>query len=133
MFQGKCWTPWTKPSWKSQSCTDICCLHDIFLNLRYLHLGSMSMWLRVWINKRNPPPPLWYFDSLFCRKIWSCVCIHTFPHICSTILCSLWPCVYVFYSSSIIFILFIYIYILKSKCLSCLQLQLDCHFSNSQT
>lgn len=36
--------------------------------------------------------------ALLCsnREIWSCICIHTFPNICCTILHPLWPCWYVF-------------------------------------
>ncbi|EOX93324.1 Xanthine/uracil permease family protein isoform 2 [Theobroma cacao] len=58
-----------------------------------LHLISLFSWKpEIYFLSFNR-----YFNIIFplygtSRKIWSCVCIHTLPNICCTVLCSIWPC-----------------------------------------
>ena len=49
----------------------------------------------AFISQINNESLLLSFSDVMCRKVWSCVCIHTFPHICRALLHSLWPCGYV--------------------------------------
>lgn len=69
------------------------------------------------------------FTCVTCRKVWSCVCIHTLPNICCNILCCVWPCWYVVRLHCHNLFLLIYSLMLSHVH----QLQLAYHFFSSQT
>lgn len=114
-LKGECGASWIYPSRQPKSCANICCFHDILLNLRYsstlnffnfgkcLKSSARPMFTseRTKIELHNGDlmrtKTFHSFQKcngwLLChfRKIRGCICINTIPDFCSIVLCSFRP------------------------------------------
>lgn len=152
VFQGKCGTSWTNPSWKSQSCSNICWLHDILLNLGFVlsyfwdmrKLGHY-LWRKVLtifkvesmnvVHMRTLNYYQWFFHSFMFLQGNLELFLHPYPspYLLLYIVFSLALLVCHFVTLNFIFYCF-FLYISSyDNFLLVSQLQWDYHFFNSQT